>query len=212
MSSRSSADRRRLELEIKNTGSIADVSCDHCFIFKKLCIMPREGEGGGSVRCSECVRRGKVCVGASWESLDRTRERTAEELNKSLEEMSSVMAKIERLRKTLKLAEHRADKKRLCLQEELFVEDQQSWRAEQSAVLRTDADQPLGPVNDRSLSWLDTFDWDASVLPDLSLGEFSIFLDSFVQRLTSLGDLNHPAKRPRLDDGVDLEISSSGPG
>ena len=97
----------------------------------------------------------------SWESLDRTRERTSKELNASLEELPLLVAKIERLRRTLKLAEARANKKASCLQEELFLEDQQTWRSKQSVIMSVDPSLPLEPLLPQSMRWLETFDFSA---------------------------------------------------
>lgn len=121
-----------------------------------------------SARCYACVKLGQRCVNASWESLDRTRERARQQMEESFEEMelqqealNKTMAKIARLRKTLKLAEERAESKQRCLQAELFLEDQQRWQSEQSAILQADSSLPIGPLDERSFAWLDTFDWTA---------------------------------------------------
>jgi hypothetical protein len=175
MASLSSRKRQRQLDELDASGIPALLPCEYCSLHDLSCIMP--SEHSNSVRCQHCVRRGRPCVNASWESLDRTRERTRKQLDESFdamtkqqeeiarrqEELNQVVAKISRLRKVLKLAEERATDKQRCLQEELFLEDQQNWQNEQSAILQADPSLPIGPLDSHSLAWLETVDWDATV-------------------------------------------------
>ena len=73
-------------------------------------------------KCAECVRRGRPCVGASWESLDRTREKLESDLDIAEEELAQALAKEARKKRHLKRTKSKLAEKALCLAQE-FADD-----------------------------------------------------------------------------------------
>jgi hypothetical protein len=71
------------------------------------------------LKCAECVKQGKPCVGLTWESLDRTREKLRREIDEHEEELAEVMAKLMRKKKILRQADERAKRKAECLAAEM---------------------------------------------------------------------------------------------
>lgn len=116
MSSSSSQKRLRLANEIQRLGHIAEISCDRCFLNGHTCIIM---DGKARLKCSECVRIGRPCVNLSWESLDRTRSTLEKEIEADEEELSRVMARLLRKKKLLKQANERAQRKAICLANEM---------------------------------------------------------------------------------------------
>ena len=84
--------------------------------------MERSGRRGA--KCSYCTEQKKRCVAVSWEVLETTRKRVQGELEQALDNLESAQAKVNRLRKVLKLAEERSDTKAMCLLDELQEEDE----------------------------------------------------------------------------------------
>lgn len=70
-------------------------------------------------KCAECVRRGRPCVGASWESLEKTQEKLESDIHLTEEELSRVLAKLSRLRRTLRHVNSKITEKMSCLAQEL---------------------------------------------------------------------------------------------
>lgn len=114
--SRSSQNRLRLASEIQRNGRPVDFPCEHCFLADSVCIAM---ENSSRLKCSECVRRGKPCVGLSWSSLDKTREEYQKKVDEDEELLATVMARLLRNKKILRQAEVRAKRKAECLMEEM---------------------------------------------------------------------------------------------
>jgi len=76
-----------------------------------------------SLKCSNCAKRGLKCVDTSWKSLDETRKATRAKIEEDIEELSNVLARLNRHRKVLALAESRAKEKTICLLDELDEEE-----------------------------------------------------------------------------------------
>ncbi len=115
------ANRRRLAAEIDTQGSPVVLQCQRCFFSSSPCMIMSSHPA-----CAECTRHGKPCVGLSWDSLDRTREKLSKDLQAAEEEQAilsaqeaALAARIARLRKTLNQAQSRAKEKALCLAKEL---------------------------------------------------------------------------------------------
>jgi ribosomal protein S27E len=107
--------------EIESKGEIAQVACQDCFESYTRCIfMPNSR----SVRCASCAAKGITCVNSSWESLDRTRETTKLQIDRDLEELEKITARLAKNRRVLKLAEARAKAKTICLIDELEEEEE----------------------------------------------------------------------------------------
>ena len=102
--------------------------------------------GHRSIKCANCVKRGKSCVNVSWEWLDKEREKRAEEIRLDKEklkvaneqvvkmmaevvrrqnEASRLLAKIDRSEKTLNRVHDKAKAKTKCLIDELDEEEQE---------------------------------------------------------------------------------------
>lgn len=121
MSSSSSKNRLRLAKEIFEHGHPVPFACDHCFVNNLCCVAM---EGTSSLRCAECVRRGRKCVNLSWESLDKTREEYRKKVEQDEEALAEVLARLMRNKKILKQAEERAKRKALCLESEMEASGQ----------------------------------------------------------------------------------------
>jgi hypothetical protein len=124
VNSSSSRTRRRFRLaaEIDRCGIIQSAPCDFCHNRSRPCVkMP-----GKSLKCSECVRRGRSCVYFSWESLDVARDsleaqlRNLEgELRQKFEEVQQLLLRLSQVRAGLEAARQRAEEKMVCLAQEL---------------------------------------------------------------------------------------------
>lgn len=58
-----------------------------------------------SSKCANCTRRGRACTGVSLEVAVRTETKLQKELEKAEEEAATMLAKVSRLRRTLRLAQ-----------------------------------------------------------------------------------------------------------
>ncbi len=94
----------QLAKTITTQGFTPPVACDHCFSLAILCFVM-----SGHPGCSECVRRGHLCVPVSLESLNRAHLRLKSDIDDAMNErveqaarLSKLDAKIIRLFKTLK--------------------------------------------------------------------------------------------------------------
>ena len=122
--------RIRAAKEISIHGNPSVISCFHCQSKGCPCIVM---DSSSHKKCAECTRRGRPCVGITWESLDRVRSQleaeireTEDEQSRKLEEQSrlvaeqaAILTKLSRLRKTLRQSQDRAKAKTLCLVQEL---------------------------------------------------------------------------------------------
>jgi hypothetical protein len=116
MSSASTKNRLRLASEIQHNGRPVDIPCDYCFLSGHTCIAMANAS---HLHCSECVRLGRPCVNLSWDSLDRTREEYQRKVDEDEVELSVILARLMRNKKILRQAEHRAERKALCLSNEM---------------------------------------------------------------------------------------------
>jgi hypothetical protein len=104
---------RLYNIIVKDDESIV-VACFFCCIDSMICVKMKNHS-----KCAECVHRERSCVDASWESLNRIREKLEFDLNLAKEEFFKTLAKIVKLRKTLKHTKSKVAKKILCLTREL---------------------------------------------------------------------------------------------
>ena len=123
-----SSNRLRISKEIQIGGVPAPFPCDFCASRGLNCFVMESRP-----KCDKCTRRGRPCVGVSWESLDRTRLSLRKEISKAMKEMSkandalaakhaelaALSSKVVRLQKTLDQADRRASQKADCLAAEL---------------------------------------------------------------------------------------------
>jgi len=77
-------------------------------------------------KCAECTHQGHLCVGVTWESLDRVRNKlkseilqAEEEQARLLKEQSRLFVKLAHLRKMLHQTQDHAKQKTLCLLKEM---------------------------------------------------------------------------------------------
>jgi hypothetical protein len=119
----SSDSRKRSSKEIEDHGELSLSPCLHCLTHNTICVVMA---GSRSTKCASCARKGIKCVDMSWENLDKTREETKAEIDKDMEELEKiaaaqqrVLARLNRRRKVLKLAEERAKIRTICLLDEL---------------------------------------------------------------------------------------------
>ncbi len=106
--------RLRAAKEITVAGSPPDIACVYCSNHSTLCVVMEPHS-----KCAECTRRGRPCVGVTWESLDRVRDKLESEILQTEEEQARLFAKLSRLRKTLRQTQDRAKQKTLCLLKEM---------------------------------------------------------------------------------------------
>jgi len=111
----------RAAKEITISGSPSDLACVYCFNHSILCVVMES-----HFKCTECTHQGHSCVGVTWESLDRVRDKLESEILQAeegqarlLEEQSRLFAKLAHLRKTLRQTQDRAKQKTLCLLKEM---------------------------------------------------------------------------------------------
>ena len=93
-------------------------------------------------KCAECTRQGRPCVGVTWESLNRVRDKLESEILQAeegqarlLKEQSRLFAKLARLRKTLRQTQDRAKQKTLCLLKEMSNDNDGDEKASQPETL-----------------------------------------------------------------------------
>jgi len=106
--------RLRAAKEITVAGSPPDIACVYCSNHSILCVVMEPHS-----KCAECTRQGRPCVGVTWESLDRVRDKLESEILQTEEEQARLFAKLSRLRKTLRQTQDRAKQKTLCLLKEM---------------------------------------------------------------------------------------------
>ncbi len=129
--------RLRAAKEITISGSPPDLACVYCSNHSILCVVMESHS-----KCAECTRRGRPCVGVTWESLDRVRDKLESEILQAeegqarlLEEQSRLFAKLARLRKTLRQTQDRAKQKTLCLLKEMGDDNDGDEEAPQPETL-----------------------------------------------------------------------------
>jgi len=104
----------RLYQSISKDGDPVSTACLHCSSLSILCMKMENHP-----KCAECVHRGRPCVSVSWESLDHTRDKLKSDLSVAEEELARALARVARLRKTLKHMKDKVAEKALCLAREL---------------------------------------------------------------------------------------------
>jgi len=104
----------RAAKEITVSGSPPDIACVYCFNHSILRVVMESHS-----KCAECTRQGHPCVGVTWESLDRVRDKLESEILQTEEEQARLFAKLSRLRKTLRQTQDHAKQKTLCLLKEM---------------------------------------------------------------------------------------------
>jgi len=139
---KSSKTRNRLCLyqSISKDGDPVSTACLHCSNLSILCVKMENHP-----KCAECVRRGRPCVGVSWESLNHTRDKLESNLSVAEEELARALARVACLCKTLKHTKDKVAEKALCLACEL---------ADDNDGVSGDEDDP-GPSNLSSLNFWD---------------------------------------------------------
>lgn len=110
--------RLRLYNEIQKHGTPCEVACDYCFWNNKTCIA-MSSSSSNTLKCSECVRRGRPCANLSWASLDQTRSDLQKKIDEDEQLLAEAMARLLRNKKILKQAEERAKQKAQCLLSEM---------------------------------------------------------------------------------------------
>ena len=96
-----------------------------------------------SVKCERCARLGKKnCIAVSWEAVDRVMDSTTRQIEeeerkrkRAMEQAMEHEARIDRLRKTLKLAEQRSLAQAKCLSEQLDEEAAARGEEDESRVV-----------------------------------------------------------------------------
>ncbi|KIV99027.1 uncharacterized protein PV09_09253 [Verruconis gallopava] len=129
MASTPSLRRKRPFSEIESLGDTEIQACFDCFKNSRTCVVMSSSKG---TRCASCTRKGISCVGQSWESLDKTREKTKSAINEDLKrlekvsaELAEIQSRLSRNRVLLEFAEKRAKEKAICLMEELEQEEEE---------------------------------------------------------------------------------------
>jgi hypothetical protein len=113
--------RKRAYHEIEVQGDIALWACANYFANGLRCVVMAYSRG---VSYASYRERGVACVDSFWASLDKTREETKSRIDKDLEELEKITARLARNRKILKLAKARAKAKAICLLDELEEEEE----------------------------------------------------------------------------------------
>ena len=118
--------RLRAAKEINALGHPSVVSCQFCFSHDYLCVVMDDHK-----KCAHCTRRKCPCVGVSWDTLDKVRDKLESDIQNAetdqsrlLAEQTCVAAKLDRLRKTLRQTKDRAKAKTLCLLQELSDDEE----------------------------------------------------------------------------------------
>ena len=106
--------RFRLYNNIIKDGGPVSVICVDCSLLSRFCIMMENHP-----KCAECVRRGRLCVDASWENLDRARDKLKSDIIVAENELARVLIKLARLKKTLKYTKFKIAEKSACLAQKL---------------------------------------------------------------------------------------------
>jgi len=84
----------KLAERIEKFGVPNEWSCLFCFENNCECFVM---SARPDLKCSTCTRRGKPCVAISWDSLDRTMERKASEIEDAEEKLRGVNAEVRRM-------------------------------------------------------------------------------------------------------------------
>ncbi|KAI4116200.1 MAG: hypothetical protein LQ341_007700, partial [Variospora aurantia] len=151
MASSSSIKKRRLEKEIQTYAIVVDLPCFRCLENNHKCVVM---DSSKRLKCAECVKQGKPCVGLTWESLDRTRERLRREIDEHEDELAEVMAKLMRKKKILRQADERAMRKAECLAAEMEADGELDAPVDCPAA---DATVGLSPAVWSTLGQIDDF-------------------------------------------------------
>ena len=129
-----------------------------------------------SSKCSVCQKRGHKCVTTSWESLDRTRSEKSKAISEDLvllakrqQEMSELVARLDRNRKILELADARARARTIQTSKQLEEEEAEEERKKQAAEATGDA-LPAASVAELPVDWPSTgwelMGWEGLAVPD----------------------------------------------
>lgn len=151
MASSSSIKKNRLAKEITTYALVVDFPCFRCLENKHQCVVM---DSAKRLKCAECVKQGKPCVGLTWESLDRTREKLRKEIDEHEDELAGVMAKLMRKKKILRQADERAKRKAECLAVEMEADGELDEPIDCPAA---DATVGLSPAVWSTLGQIDDF-------------------------------------------------------
>ena len=161
----SSAQRRvRLSQRILSGGEPSDSPCDYCLSAGKACVRIM---GDKRLKCSECARRGRPCVDMSWESVDRSVRLSREDLSRDesrrdelMRELAALMARIDRKRKVVELAQKRSIEQAHCLAREMAAEGEDVYQTViDASLLNAQLDDPFAQSGD-------SFDGTLLAVPD----------------------------------------------
>ena len=108
--------RFRIVAEIQKYGIFSPFPCDRCFLSGLTCIVM---ESSNRLKCSECVRAGRVCVNLFWETLDKTREEYRKKMRENKQELARVIGRLLRNKSILQQIDERAKTKIRCFMEKL---------------------------------------------------------------------------------------------
>ena len=114
--SRSSKSRLRVASEIDRLGRPVIFPYEYCADHLKLCVAI---ESSLILKCSECVRRGKLCVSMSWSNLDKSRDDIQKKIDANEVVLAEVLGRLLRNKKLLKSINKKAQRKTKCLAAEL---------------------------------------------------------------------------------------------
>ena len=108
--------RFRIAAEIQKYGVFSPSFCDRCFLSGLTCIVM---ENSNRLKCSECVRAGRVCVNLFWETLDKIREEYRRKMRKNKQNFARVINRLLRNKSILQQTDERAKTKIRCFMEKL---------------------------------------------------------------------------------------------
>ena len=103
--------RFRIAAEIQKYGISSPSFCDRCFLSGLTCIVM---EGSNRLKCSECVRAGRVCVNLFLETLDKTRKKYRKKIRENKQEFARVINRLLRNKSILQQVDERAKTKIRC--------------------------------------------------------------------------------------------------
>lgn len=111
-----SSNRIALSSFINKNGVLAAVPCERCALRDLICVSMEN-----RLKCSECTRLGRPCVGLSLKSLNRTCNKLKDDLSIALDEHERLVAKINRIQKPLRYNKTLQNTKASCVAQELAM-------------------------------------------------------------------------------------------
>ena len=143
-------ERSQLVRNILRFNHLAEYPCQFCTDHLLPCYTMPSSSRQKSLKCTECISRGRPCVEMSWPRLERVQDDLESKIQKDTEALLELVRRIDRNKALLEQAQRRAEDKQECLVRELEADGEDLSRT--VADMSSMEAHASGPSNDVFIS------------------------------------------------------------